>query len=51
VVKILLSRATTVYLGSDFYLRPPAPAEAAGPAVTELAPVKTGSVPPSRTAR
>jgi predicted PurR-regulated permease PerM len=51
VVKILLSRATTVYLGSDFYLRPPAPVEAAGPPLTELAQVKTGSVPPSRTAR
>ena len=52
VVKIFLSRATTVYLGSDFYLRPPpAPIEAVGLAVTELAQVKTGSVPPSRTAR
>ena len=58
VVKIFLARATGVYLGSDFYQRPPAPAEAVGPAVTELAPpvtelapVKTGSVPPSRTAR
>jgi predicted PurR-regulated permease PerM len=50
VVKILLARATSVYLGSDFYLRPPAPLEAAVP-VTELAPVKTGSVPPSRTGR
>jgi len=52
VVKILLSRATTVYLGSDFYLRPPpGPAEAVSPPVTELAQVKTSSVPPSRTAR
>jgi len=51
VVKILLSRATGVYLGSDFYLRPPAPVEAPVTAVTELPPVKTGSVPPSRTAR
>jgi predicted PurR-regulated permease PerM len=51
VVKILLHRATTVYLGSDFYLRPPAPMEAGVPPVTELAQVKTGSVPPSRTAR
>jgi predicted PurR-regulated permease PerM len=52
VVKILLGRAAGVYLGSDFYLRPPAPVEiAASAAVTELAPVKTGSVPPSRTAR
>jgi predicted PurR-regulated permease PerM len=51
VVKILLSRATGVYLGSDFYLRPPAPIEAPVTAVPELAPVKTGSVPPSRTAR
>jgi predicted PurR-regulated permease PerM len=51
VVKILLSRATGVYLGSDFYLRPPAPAEAPVPAVTELPQVRTGSVPPSRTAR
>jgi predicted PurR-regulated permease PerM len=50
VVKILLGRAATVYLGSDFYQRPPAPAEAI-PAVTGLASVKTGSVPPSRTAR
>ena len=50
VVKILLGRAVSVYLGSDFYQRPPAPAEAL-PAVAELAPVKTGSVPPSRTAR
>jgi predicted PurR-regulated permease PerM len=50
VVKILLGRAAGVYLGSDFYLRPPAPASATA-AVTELAPVKTGSVPPSRTAR
>ena len=51
VVKILLSRATGVYLGSDFYQRPPAPVEAAGPALTEPPRVKTGSVPPSRTAR
>jgi predicted PurR-regulated permease PerM len=51
VVKILLGRAAGVYLGSDFYLRPPPPASAATSAVTELAPVKTGSVPPSRTAR
>ena len=51
VVKILLARAAGVYLGSDFYLRPPAPVEAAASPVTELAPVKTGSVPPSRTAR
>jgi predicted PurR-regulated permease PerM len=51
VVKILLGRAAGVYLGSNFYLRPPAPVEASGPPVTELAPVKTGSVPPSRTAR
>jgi len=51
VVKILLARATGVYLGSDFYLRPPAPVEAPIAAVTELAPIRTGSVPPSRTAR
>lgn len=51
VVKILLSRATGVYLGSDFYLRPPAPIEALGAPVTELPQIKTGSVPPSRTAR
>jgi hypothetical protein len=50
VVKILLSRATGVYLGSDFYLRPPAAAEASGPPLTELPQVKTGNVPPSRTA-
>jgi predicted PurR-regulated permease PerM len=51
VVKILLSRATGVYLGSDFYLRPPAVIEGPAPAVAELAAVRTGSVPPSRTAR
>ena len=50
LVKIFLTRATGVYLGSDFYRRPPAPAEASGPAVTELPSIKTGSVPPSRTA-
>ena len=62
VVKIFLSRAQGVYLGSDFYLRPPAPvegalapspvlAEAPVAAMTELPSVKTSSVPPSRTAR
>jgi predicted PurR-regulated permease PerM len=51
VVKIFLARATGVYLGSDFYKRPPAPVEAPAALVTELAAIKTGSVPPSRTAR
>jgi predicted PurR-regulated permease PerM len=51
LVKIFLSRATGVYLGSDFYLRPPPPIEATAPAVTELPQIRTGSVPPSRTAR
>ena len=50
VAKILLSRATSVYLGSNFYLRPPAPVEAAGP-TTEVPQIRTGSVPPSRTGR
>lgn len=51
VVKILLSRAIGVYLGSDFYLRPPPPLQAPAAALTELPPIRTGSVPPSRTAR
>lgn len=51
VVKILLARATGVYLGSDFYLRPPAPVEAPAPALAEIPQVRTGSAPPSRTAR
>jgi predicted PurR-regulated permease PerM len=51
VVKILLSRATGVYLGSDFYLRPPAAVEAPVPVVTELPQIRTGTVPPSRTTR
>ena len=52
VLKILVGRATTVYLGSDFYLRPPgAGAIAQGAdAAAELAPaVKKSSALPSRT--
>jgi predicted PurR-regulated permease PerM len=51
VLKILLSRAVGVYLGSDFYMRPPAPVEALPAALAELPHVRTGSAPPSRTAR
>ncbi|HEX9296534.1 MAG TPA: AI-2E family transporter [Polyangiaceae bacterium] len=53
VVKILVGRATTVYLGSDFYRRPPAtaPVEVSSEAMAELAEIKKGSVLPSRTAR
>jgi predicted PurR-regulated permease PerM len=50
VVKILVSRAANVYLDSDFYRRPPAPAPLPEPPIPELAPIRTGSVPPSRTA-
>jgi predicted PurR-regulated permease PerM len=53
VVKILVGRATTVYLGSDFYRRPPSaiPVEVSSEAMAELAEIKKGSVLPSRTAR
>jgi predicted PurR-regulated permease PerM len=38
VVKILVSRAANVYLESDFYLRPPAPAPPLEPRIPELTP-------------
>lgn len=38
VVKILVSRAANVYLDSDFYLRPPAPAPPLEPRIPELTP-------------
>jgi predicted PurR-regulated permease PerM len=52
VVKILVGRATTVYLGSDFYRRPPAVGAIAAMAEAppQLAgPVKKSSALPSRT--
>jgi predicted PurR-regulated permease PerM len=50
-VKILVGRATTVYLGSDFYLRPPAVEPGlAGPEITaERSEIKKSSALPSRT--
>jgi predicted PurR-regulated permease PerM len=51
VVKILVGRATSVYLESDFYRRPPeAPiAEMSDEAMEELSEIKKGSVLPSHT--
>jgi predicted PurR-regulated permease PerM len=51
VIKILVGRATTVYIGSDFYLRPPDVAGTAmsSQAMAELSEIKKGSVLPSRT--
>lgn len=51
VVKIMVGRATTLYLGSDFYLRPPAEpvTSMSGEAMAELSEIKKGSVRPSRT--
>jgi predicted PurR-regulated permease PerM len=51
VVKILVGRATTVYLDSDFYQRPPLTerVEPSPEAMGELAEIKKGSVLPSRT--
>jgi predicted PurR-regulated permease PerM len=62
VVKILVGRATTVYLGSEFYRRPPAEGsldatDSAAPelselsALPELSEVKKSSALPSRTTR
>jgi predicted PurR-regulated permease PerM len=52
VVKILVGRATTVYLESDFYLRPPAPGlDVSAEARAELSEIKKGTALPSRTAR
>jgi predicted PurR-regulated permease PerM len=51
VIKILVGRATTLYLGSNFYLRPPDEpvASMSGEAMAELSEIKKGSVLPSRT--
>jgi predicted PurR-regulated permease PerM len=51
VIKILVGRATTLYLGSNFYLRPPdePAASMSGEAMAELSEIKKGSVLPSRT--
>jgi len=51
VVKILVGRATTVYLASDFYLRPPATAAQpmSSEATAELSEIKKGTALPSRT--
>lgn len=51
VVKILVGRATSIYLESDFYRRPPeAPiAEMSDEAMEELSEIKKGSVLPSHT--
>jgi predicted PurR-regulated permease PerM len=53
VVKILVGRATTVYLDSDFYRRPPStgPLDMSSEAVAELSDIKKGSALPNRTAR
>jgi predicted PurR-regulated permease PerM len=51
VVKILVGRATTVYLESDFYKQPPdEPATSmSGEAMAELSEIKKGNVLPSHT--
>jgi hypothetical protein len=51
VVKILVGRATTVYLDSDFYRRPPevAVASMSEESMAELSEIKKGSVLPSHT--
>jgi predicted PurR-regulated permease PerM len=53
VVKILVGRATTVYLESDFYQRPPAtgPVDVSPEARAELSEIKKGTSLPSRTGR
>ncbi len=53
VVKILVGRATSVYLESDFYRRPPAPGpvDVSAEARAELSEIKKGTSLPSRTAR
>jgi predicted PurR-regulated permease PerM len=51
VMKILVGRATAVYLESDFYRRPPASLPDISPAShAELSEIKKGSALPSRTA-
>jgi predicted PurR-regulated permease PerM len=51
VIKILVGRATTLYLGSNFYLRPPDEpvASMSGEAIAELSDIKKASHNPSRT--
>jgi len=51
VVKILVGRATTIYLESDFYLRPPdvEDLEMSSQSMAELSEIKKGSALPSRT--
>jgi predicted PurR-regulated permease PerM len=51
VVKILVGRATTVYLDSDFYKRPPTsgPVDVSAEARAELSEIKKGTALPSRT--